>query len=213
MRYKEFSDEFLLAAYQESRLNPGQTIRSGDLIDRYPLVFEPGWVVQVVQDLGVRGYLTGKGVDADDRGQPIRLTGRGLRVAEDLMEKGVAIFRLDLGDGVGFPAAEEPSADGTEPSPQPVIESSSWTGLPSDFVLSEEKRTRLVACLQDAETQLDHIGAGNAEKAQARAYIVAAKALADAPDPPADLIWELIQRANSIAGIAALFVSIIALFV
>ncbi|HZG08422.1 MAG TPA: hypothetical protein VEZ70_05520 [Allosphingosinicella sp.] len=111
MKYKDFSDEFLVAAYQESRLHPGETLRSGDIIDRYPLVFEPGWVVELVRDLGVRGYFTSEGVDADDRGQPIRLTGRGFRVAEDLIDKGVGIFRLDLGDGIGFPsAADAPDA-------------------------------------------------------------------------------------------------------
>lgn len=109
MKYKDFSDEFLVAAYQESRLHPGETLRSGDIIDRYPLVFEPGWVVELVRDLGVRGYFTSKGVDADDRGQPIRLTGRGFRVAEDLIDKGVGIFRLDLGDGIGFPGADHAS--------------------------------------------------------------------------------------------------------
>jgi DNA-binding MarR family transcriptional regulator len=119
VKYKDFSDEFLVAAYHESRLHPGETLRSGDIVDRYPLVFEPGWVVQLVRDLGVRGYFTSKGVDADDRGQPIRLTGRGLRVAEDLIEKGIGIFRLDLGDGIGFPGADDTAdATATVSSPQ-----------------------------------------------------------------------------------------------
>jgi hypothetical protein len=91
LRYKDFSNQFLVAAYHESRSRPNETIRSGEIIDRYPLTFEPGWVVQLVRDLGVRGYFTSTGVDSDDRGQPIRLTGRGLRVAEDLIEAGLDI--------------------------------------------------------------------------------------------------------------------------
>lgn len=91
LRYKDFSNQFLVASYHESRLRPDETIRSGEIIDRYPLAFEPGWVVQLVRDLGVRGYFTSKGVDSDDRGQPIRLTGRGLRVAEDLIEAGLDV--------------------------------------------------------------------------------------------------------------------------
>ncbi len=92
------------------------------------------------------------------------------------------------------------------------FDSAAWTGLPSAFVLDEQKSAKLVSLLQAAEQNLDRIGAGNAEKAMARAYIVAAQALADAPDPPADLIWEIINRANNLAGVASLFISIIALF-
>ena len=94
----------------------------------------------------------------------------------------------------------------------PVVDSSKWTGLPADFALTEQRAESLISMLSDVERALDSIGADNSEKAMARAYIVAAKALADAPDPPVDIIWELINRANSLAGIASLFVSVIALF-
>jgi hypothetical protein len=87
-----------------------------------------------------------------------------------------------------------------------------WRELPASFVLTKEKRQYLVSLLSKAERDLDEIGAGNAEKALARAYIVAAKSLADAPDPPSDLIWEIINRANQLSGIASILVSIIALF-
>ena len=93
-----------------------------------------------------------------------------------------------------------------------TTDSSAWTGLPSTFTLAEEKRESLVSLLREAEESLDQLGAGNSEKAMARAFIVAARVLADAPDPPVDLIWEIIGRANSLAGIASLLVSIIALF-
>ena len=96
--------------------------------------------------------------------------------------------------------------------PSSLISSSSWTGLPSQFVLDEQKKAELVLLLAAAERTLDSLGMGNSEKATVRAYIIAARALSDVPDPPVDIIWELINRANSLAGIAALFVSIIALF-
>ena len=92
------------------------------------------------------------------------------------------------------------------------VDSSAWTGIPSQFVLNEVRKAELSTLLIKAERDLDNLGAGNSEKAMARAYIVAAKALADAPDPPVDIIWDLIGRANNLAGIASLFVSIIALF-
>ena len=92
------------------------------------------------------------------------------------------------------------------------VDSSKWTGLPNGFALTEQKREMLARALGDAELALDGVGAGNSEKAMARAYIIAAKALADAPEPPADLIWELVQRASNLAGVASLFISVIALF-
>jgi hypothetical protein len=90
--------------------------------------------------------------------------------------------------------------------------SSDWTGLPSAFELTEEKRQKLVRELELADEQLAGLGLGQATQAQARAYFVAARILAEAPEPPADLIWNIIGRANSLAGIASLLISIIALF-
>jgi len=96
--------------------------------------------------------------------------------------------------------------------PNVTIDSSSWTGLPSNFVFNPDKHETLVRLLREAEGKLDGVGATNEEKAMARSYIVAARILSDAPDPPIDVIWELISRANHLSGIAALLVSIIALF-
>jgi hypothetical protein len=90
--------------------------------------------------------------------------------------------------------------------------SSLWTGLPGDFVLNQGKQQELVSLLRAAESELDTLTIANSDKAQARAYILAARELSEAPDPPVDLIWEIIGRGNSIAGIASLFVAIIALF-
>ncbi len=93
-----------------------------------------------------------------------------------------------------------------------AVDSANWTGLPCEFTLGVQRQERLVALLSDVERNLDAAGIPNFEKAMARAYIVAARTLAESPEPPADIIWELIGRANQIAGIAALLVAIIALF-
>lgn len=92
------------------------------------------------------------------------------------------------------------------------VDSSGWTGLPPGFVPTEEKWAALRLLLREADETLNGLGASNSEKAMARAYIVAAKSLADAPEPQLDLVWEIISRANQISGVASLFVSIIALF-
>ncbi len=90
--------------------------------------------------------------------------------------------------------------------------SSAWTGLPKAGVLSEEAADRLKSALAVVNSALEKSGATNEEKAQARAFALAIHALADAPEPPADLIWELVSKASQIAGIASFFVSLVALF-
>ena len=65
-----------------------------------------------------------------------------------------------------------------------------------------------------AETQLKAVEQSqlsNADKSTARGYLIAAKALADTPEPPVDIIWTILQRANSVAGIASFFVALVAL--
>jgi DNA-binding MarR family transcriptional regulator len=216
LKYKDFSNEFLVAAYQESQLRSGETIPSGEIIDRYPLVFQPGWVVQLVRDLGVRGYLTSKGVNSDDRRQPIRLTGRGLRVAEDLIEKGVGIFRLDLGDGIGFPAARDDAPSSfnediieTAPDDEPSVVSSAWTGR----ILNAQQVEELGRDLDDALRRVDSLDLDNHKKAQCRAFIRAAQELASAPEPPFSLIAYLIANVDRIVGIGGFIVGVASLLV
>jgi hypothetical protein len=93
-----------------------------------------------------------------------------------------------------------------------TLESPDWLELPPSFRLSQAKQDELLNLLGEAELSLDTLKMPNAEKAMARAYLVAAKTLADAPEPPIDIIWELLNRANQISGIAALLISIFGLF-
>ncbi|MBW8743038.1 MAG: hypothetical protein JF628_01580 [Sphingomonas sp.] len=101
-----------------------------------------------------------------------------------------------------------------EESPEAsAIDSSRWTGLPSGFKLTADKQKALVRDLDRVEEQLQDFNVGQEIRAQARAYVIAARILAEAPDPQADLIWEMIGRANALSGVASLFVAIISLFV
>lgn len=83
---------------------------------------------------------------------------------------------------------------------------------PTRLTIDEGMRERIVDEVAKIHVAIEGTSVGNVEKAQARALLRAIEALADAPEPPGDLIWELLQRANNISGIASLFVSIIALF-
>ena len=88
------------------------------------------------------------------------------------------------------------------------IDSSRWTGLPTEYELSEARRQKLQSLVDQAFRDLDLLGAGNAEKAQARSYLVALNALSEAPDPPTKLIWMLIERGMAIVGVCEIFYKI-----
>lgn len=80
------------------------------------------------------------------------------------------------------------------------------------FSFSEDEQRKLIGLLTEVERALPSADGTNVEQAMAHAYIISARVLAEAPDPPSDLIWELVNRASQIAGIASLFVAIFALF-
>ncbi len=96
--------------------------------------------------------------------------------------------------------------------PLPKVDSSAWTGLPSNFTLAAEKQTRLAHEIDVAETALAKLDLGQEVTCQARAYFVAARLLAEAPEPDYQLIWFILERLSQLAGVAGLIVSIVALF-
>lgn len=218
MRYGEFEEEFLVAAYRESAIQGDNRISSGDLLDRYPLRLRDGWVHQLVSDLGSRGLIRGKGVVGDERSQPIMLTAAGMKEAERLIDRGVGIFRLDLGDGIGFPAAEAPADDQVHHTAESddqayeggravSVDSASWTGL-REFTVNSNNREKVRFGIGEARASLEGESLTNEQKSQAISLLNAAEELLDAPTPPSDIIWELVERAGAIAGIAGLFVTL-----
>ncbi|NML05098.1 hypothetical protein [Sphingomonas sp. G-3-2-10] len=205
MKLSTFVKVFVAALYNETRLRGTPRFRVGEILDRYSLTLEPVWRNQVLDDNELKYYVDITRHIGPPQDQRVALTPDGFRWVEDEIGENVAQFLEQHGAGYRDPSTERPT-------PPTSVDSRGWTGLPSEFELNEEKKASLISLLNDAERTLDSLGAGNSDKAMARAYIVAVRALADTPDPPVDLIWEIIGRANSIAGIASLFVSIIALF-
>ncbi|HYI46859.1 MAG TPA: hypothetical protein VEX35_00185 [Allosphingosinicella sp.] len=205
MKFSTFIEVFVAALYNETHLEHRTEFKVGELLDRYNLVLEPQWQKNFFKDYTLTSLVDARRHLGPLREQYVSLSSEGLRWVEEELGDNVAAFLEQHG-------AFHHTQEVPEPDDGPTIDSSTWTGLPPGFVLSDQKRESLVVMLQDAEVALDSLGAGNSEKAMARAYIVAARTLADAPEPPVDIIWELINRASSLAGIASLFVSIIALF-
>jgi hypothetical protein len=218
----------LIALYQESEsdfLDPFG-ITFGKLVDRYGLARNERWLDRLAKEWQQEGL-----AEISDHLGPasefeIEITGRGMRAVEE---------RYGGKDGVGtilepVPANVLLTEDGqpirtedggyilleTPPGPSseaPIqVSSENWTGLPRTGTLSVEATDRLKVALKAVENAVAKASCSNEERAQARAYIFAINALAEAPDPPADLIWKLVERANSFAGIASLFVALVALF-
>jgi hypothetical protein len=89
------------------------------------------------------------------------------------------------------------------------IDSSRWTGLPTDTEITDARRAKLLSLTDRALADLNLIEAGNAEKAQARAIILAIHALSEAPDPPSEIIWKLLERGLALVGVCELFYKIV----
>lgn len=110
-------------------------------------------------------------------------------------------------EGGEYLAIEQAAVDGREL----LADSELWTGRVGKVLAETARREEFILLLDHAEKNLTLVSASNSERALARAYIIAAKTLAEAPEPPEDMIWELIFRASALAGVASLFVAIIAL--
>lgn len=79
------------------------------------------------------------------------------------------------------------------------------------FFSSEGGREEFVALADKTLKDVEASDFSNSEKSQARGFLVAAKALSETPEPPADLIWTLLTRASTLAGIGSFFLALITL--
>jgi DNA-binding MarR family transcriptional regulator len=190
----------LVASYLHSEDTGNEQVTVSEVLDKYSIEARPNWVRRAISSLTDEGYAKGRMHMGSERDQRVWLTAQGVKEAERLLDEEIVTIKM-------------PENNIPIESPASTADSSRWTGLPSGFRWSEEKREKLIDQLGAIEGALDSSSLGNVDKAQARAYVVAARALAEAPEPEPDLIWEVLQRANAVSGIASLFVAIIALFV
>ena len=191
----------------------------GRLVSDYGIEWKRGWLIELQKELLEEGMIRGPSNGSNDAMATGRLSGRGLSFIErnygaldgvsTLISKVADQTTLSPSDATSSSDADEPTIVAHDPR---VIRSADWTGLPESFEFTAEKQAALVRNLDIAEAALSTSDVSQESRAQVRAYIIAIRALAEAPDPPKDIIWELIGQANTVAGIASLFVSIIALF-
>ncbi len=125
------------------------------------------------------------------------------------------IYESALGDGPLMESPLKDSGDGiddSQPLPeqialpdQVVIDSSSWTGL-SKVRITYRNAAAVGKLIDEAISTLETND--NSGQAQARTLLLAAKTLLDAPDPPSDVIWDLVQRAGAVVGLLDIFLKI-----
>ena len=230
MTFIDFCEKMLIALYQDGHQS-NDWLSFADLQTRYGLEAYASWLSRAMNHLSAQRRIEGREINGAPDSVVGRITGSGMAYIEG---------KYGSKDGVGqilspvLPPSAEPAFLTTEsgdylttqsgdyisvetPAVEqagtaPTFSSSAWTGLPTGYELTEARRHALSKAIAMAEGDLDALGASNAEKAQARAYIVAIRALADAPEPPADLIWALLNRVATIATIASLFVPLIQAF-
>lgn len=92
------------------------------------------------------------------------------------------------------------------------IDSTAWTGLPKGFVFTERTKEQLIKLLDEAANALSSSNLTNFQIGQGVAYLRAAKILADAPEPPKNEIWALLQKGSAIASLASFFAPIFGIF-
>jgi hypothetical protein len=138
------------------------------------------------------------------------LTVKGEAMIGELLEK--AGFGIDgellryEDDDVGDPELESKTPKLEANGEEPISETRRFKDE-----LSDSEASALVRELEHVELKLLALNLNQEEYAQVRAYVVAAKILASAPKPPADIIWQILMRASQFAGIVSLLVATIAL--
>jgi hypothetical protein len=227
--FTEFCENMLIALYQDGHVSD-DFLSFEDLQRKYGIEGDRSWLSRSMNHLRAQRRIDGREIAGAPETVLGKISGSGMAYIEEKYgsKDGVGTILepvqstrfgesgenqsqlLQVADTVSAATANEVTLNYQPPT---VVNSSRWTGLPSGFTFSEDKLQTLVRELDRVEAALGTIQISQQERSQARAYIVAARVLAEAPEPPSDLIWEIIVRANSIAGIASLFVAIVGLFV
>jgi hypothetical protein len=92
------------------------------------------------------------------------------------------------------------------------IDSASWTGVPAGFAFTPKVQDKVIRLLEAAIDDLDRYEIGNRSKSQAQAYLRSALILAEAPEPPSDLVAELLRRVKLALEITAFLGNLATIF-
>jgi hypothetical protein len=220
VKFGDFIDAFVAATYLESELTGKTVFRVSEILDRYHFEFKESWAGQLFKDYNFTDRITARRHLGPVRDQLIELSPNGTRWVEDKLGENVSQFleqhglhRAEDGNSGAFdPDYFDPEyfdtgspKEGRVSLPETVVESASWTGL-SKVRIDARNAAAVSSLIDEAIGSL--AGDENAKIAQARALLRAAKELTDAPEPPSEIIWDLIQRAGAVVGLLDIFLRI-----
>lgn len=221
------AEKQVLAALVIEHQRPADRLLGHDEFAAEYLITAPAkWISAIIDDFGERGLVE---VHRDKDGSSGILRAAGFKralqsVIEDL---GATIFEVDPGkervsaDADPYPGFPLPRGwdfitfdgkiENVTEAGRVRVDSASWTGPRSGSVLSENQRGRVLSAIGDAESRLQTLHfENNSVRSQVLALLGAAKDLTEVPEPPADIIWQLVGRAADVLGIAAFFATIFA---
>jgi hypothetical protein len=143
-------------------------------------------------------------LDLEDDADIVRI------ILDDLEFRGLAVGRNQPSKGKTLYQITARGIDVIQRDPS-IVESRNWTGLEATEAWNDEKLRSVLAEINRVDRIIDTLSLSNEQASQVRAYIAAAKIIAESPRPDVDIISALLTKASELAGIAALFVSLIAL--
>jgi hypothetical protein len=88
--YTEFSKQFLVATFLQASVKD-EILTSGEILAKYELTFNNGWVGRVLDDWRSRGFIRGRGTVGGENDQPILMNGAGFVEAERLIASGISV--------------------------------------------------------------------------------------------------------------------------
>jgi hypothetical protein len=208
-----YAELFLTALYHHSTFTNEEWFIVKDIVEEYQFPWKDIWADNLLKDLESRGVAKVRRHMGPYLGQRIAMTGAGFRHVEREQGDNVAAFLEAHGLSHSTQRQhEQPDAEPATLTEPPIptssgIDSTAWTGL-RNVGIGAHNRRQIKGAIQQAREVLEGQALSNEQKAQALIFLKAAEDLAEAPEPPSDLIWELIARVADICGIVGLFLTI-----
>lgn len=209
MKLSDFAEIFLAALYNETQISGRSKFTFGEIFNLYSLSLEPIWADKIVHDSFMRAYCGIKNKpQVDLQNQDVELSASGLRHIENKRGENVSTFL----ESVGVVRRQNTVQDDNETpftwtdvappleAESVSVDSSRWTGQASRYVISEQTKRRIVQRMSELNKCLDDMALDQSQRAQAGAMVSAVLLMAEAPQPP----WEIIKDVLTlIAAIAA----------
>ena len=201
MKYTEFFEVFMAALYHQTGISGRDWFYYDELLSEYGLSNWGSWAAQLRSDLEEQKLAKFHQHLGGAPDVSVSVTPQGLRYVEDRRGENVAAFL----ESYGVVFREELS--------EPQVRSSAPWSIIAGRRITDENREMFQTALAKAQLEIAKLPLSNREMAQIASYLKAAEALAEAPEPPSQMIWRLIERGAAVAGLIAIFIQTFQAFI